>query len=315
MKTTLQITEEQSGTRLDSILAAAAGISRSAAARLIAEGHVTLRGRAADKNDRPAAGEELCYELPAPREVETEAQDIPLAIVYEDDDLLVINKPSGMVVHPAAGNEDGTLVNALLYHCKDGLSGINGELRPGIVHRIDKDTSGLLAVAKNDTAHRALAAQLEDHSMRRTYYALVNGGFSQDEGTVDLPIGRHPRDRKKMAVLREGEGHSRRAITHYRVLRRYGKITYLSLQLETGRTHQIRVHMAHLGHPLLGDTVYGGGHTPFEKKHAALLCGQCLHAGELAFVHPTTKEAMVHTCPLPASFERLLAILEEEASC
>ena len=314
MKTTLQITEEQSGLRLDSILAAAAGLSRSAAAKLIAAGLVTLCGRTADKNDRPAAGEELCYELPTPREVETVAQDIPLDVVYEDGDLLVINKPCGMVVHPAAGNEEGTLVNALLYHCGDGLSGINGEKRPGIVHRIDKDTSGLLAVAKNDAAHRSLAAQLEDHSMHRTYYALVNGGFSQDEGTVDLPIGRHPRDRKKMAVLRAGEGHSRRAVTHYRVLRRFGRVTYLRLQLETGRTHQIRVHMSHLGHPLLGDTVYGGGHTPFEKKHAALLCGQCLHAGELAFKHPTTGEAVCFSCPLPPSFERLLAILEEEAS-
>ncbi|MBO5050897.1 MAG: RluA family pseudouridine synthase [Clostridia bacterium] len=307
--TTHRITEEESGTRLDSILAAAAGISRTAAAKLIAEGHVTLAGRAADKNDRPAAGEELCYEIPAPREASAEAQDIPLEIVYEDDDLLVINKPSGMVVHPAAGNEDGTLVNALLFHCKDGLSGVGGELRPGIVHRIDKDTSGLLAVAKHDKSHRALAAQLEDHTMRRTYYALVNGGFAEDEGTVDKPIGRHPRDRKKMAVLRPGEGHSRHAITHYTVLRRFGAVTLLRLQLETGRTHQIRVHMSSIGHPLLGDEVYGGGHTPFEKKHAALLNGQCLHAGELAFLHPTTGETVHVTCPLPTSFERLLAIL------
>ena len=312
--TTWQITEAQGGSRLDGILAAAAGLSRSAAAKLIAEGQVTLNGRPADKNDRPAAGDELCYELPAPRPVETVAQDIPLDVIYEDSDLLVINKPSGMVVHPAAGNEDGTLVNALLYHCGDGLSGINGELRPGIVHRIDKDTSGLLAVAKNDAAHRALAAQLEDHSMHRTYYALANGGFSQDEGTVDLPIGRHVRDRKKMAVLRPGEGHSRRAVTHWRVLRRFGAITLLSLRLETGRTHQIRVHMSHLGHPLLGDTLYGGGHTPFEKKHASLLRGQCLHAGELAFVHPTTGKAVSFSCPLPDAFVQLLTILEEEAS-
>ena len=307
MKFTRQISEGEALSRLDGILAAAAGISRSAAARIIAEGYVTLNGKPADKNDRPSLGDELCYELPEPREVATKAKNIPL-------DVLVINKPKGLVVHPAAGNEDGTLVNALLYHCKDGLSGINGELRPGIVHRIDKDTSGLLAVAKNDTAHRALAAQLEDHSMRRTYYALVNGGFSQDEGTIDLPIGRHPRDRKKMAVLRPGEGHSRRAITHYRVLRRFGAITLLSLQLETGRTHQIRVHMAHMGHPLLGDAVYGGGHTPFEKKHAPLLCGQCLHAGELAFVHPSSGKALSFSCALPNEFSRLLAILEEEAS-
>ena len=308
--TTHQITEEESGTRLDRILAAAAGISRTAAAKLIADGHVTLCGRTADKNDRPAAGAALCYDIPAPREATAEAQDIPIEIVYEDDDLLVINKPSGMVVHPAAGNEDGTLVNALLFHCKDGLSGVGGELRPGIVHRIDKDTSGLLAVAKHDKSHRALAAQLEDHTMRRTYYALVNGGFAEDEGTVDKPIGRHPRDRKKMAVLRPGEGHSRHAVTHYTVLRRFGAVTLLRLQLETGRTHQIRVHMSSIGHPLLGDLVYGGGHTPFEKKHAALLDGQCLHAGELAFLHPTTGETVRVTCPLPASFERLLTILE-----
>ena len=313
MKTTLQITEEHSGARLDTVLSALAGISRSAAAGLIEAGLVTLGGRKAEKKDRPAAGEELCYELPDPREVETAPQNIPLDIIYEDRDLLVINKPCGMVVHPAAGNEDGTLVNALLYHCKGELSGINGEKRPGIVHRIDKDTSGLLAVAKNDMAHRALAAQLEDHSMRRTYYALVSGGFAADEGTVDLPIGRHPRDRKKMAVLRPGEGHSRHAVTHYRVLARYGKVSYLSLQLETGRTHQIRVHMSHIGHPLLGDAVYGGGHTPFEKKHAALLHGQCLHAGGLEFVHPATGQAVSFTCPLPEDFKRLLAILEAEA--
>lgn len=313
METEITISPEQAGTRLDGILAAAAGLSRSAAARLIAEGCVTLNGRPADKNDRPAAGACLVYALPQVREVETVAQDIPLDIVYEDDDLLVINKPSGMVVHPAAGNEEGTLVNALLYHCRGSLSGINGEKRPGIVHRIDKDTSGLLAVAKNDAAHRALAAQLEDHTMHRTYYALVNGGFREEEGTVDQPIGRHPRDRKKMAVLRPGEGHSRRAVTHYRVLRRYGAVSYLTLQLETGRTHQIRVHMAHLGHPLLGDTVYGGGHTAFEKKHAALLDGQCLHAGGLAFRHPKTGQLVSFTCPLPPSFARLLEILESES--
>lgn len=311
--TKIPVTEAQSGMRLDSLLAAAAGISRSAAAKLIAEGHVTLAGKKADKNARPAVGEEICYTLPAPREIETPAQNIPLNVVYEDTDILIINKPSGMVVHPAAGNEDGTLVNALLFYCKDELSGINGELRPGIVHRIDKDTSGLLAVAKNDMAHRALAAQLEDHTMRRTYYALVNGGFSEDAGKIDLPIGRHPRDRKKMAVLREGEGHSRYAVTHYQVLRRFGAITFLSLCLETGRTHQIRVHMSHLGHPLLGDTVYGGGHTPFEKKHAAWLNGQCLHAGGLELIHPTTQSRMHFTCPLPPSFEKLLSILEDTA--
>ncbi len=306
----IRVSNEEGGTRLDSLLAAAAGISRSAAAKLIAAGHVTLCGRVADKNDRPQPGDLLTYEIPAPRAVETAAEDIPLSVVYEDDDLLVINKPSGMVVHPAAGNESGTLVNALLHHCRGSLSGINGELRPGIVHRIDKDTSGLLVVAKHDAAHLALSAQLADHTMYRTYHALVQGGFSQDVGVIDLPIGRSPKDRKKMAVLAPGQGHSRRAVTHYRVLRRFGPVTYLSLRLETGRTHQIRVHMAHIGHPLLGDTVYGGGHTGFERRHAALLSGQCLHAAELAFLHPTTGQRQSFSCPLPPDFEQLLAILQ-----
>lgn len=307
--TTRPVREEENGIRLDSFLAAAAGISRSAAAKLISGGRVTVCGRAADKNTRLCGGDTVTYLPEEPRPSEAAAQEIPLDIVYEDDDLLVINKPVGMVVHPAAGNEDGTLVNALLYHCRDSLSGIGGVLRPGIVHRIDKDTSGLLAVAKNDAAHTALAAQLADHTMHRIYYALAAGGFREAEGVVDLPIGRNPRDRKKMAVLREGEGHARRAVTHYRVLADFGDVTYLTLRLETGRTHQIRVHMAALGHPLLGDTTYGGGHTPFEKKHAALLQGQCLHAGELTFIHPRTGERVTFRCPLPPEFERLLAIL------
>ena len=311
--TVLPVREEDSGARLDSFLSGAADISRSAAVRLIEEGCVLLNGRPADKKSRLAAGDEVSYEIPAPRETGVAAQNIPLSVLYEDNDLLVIDKPSGMVVHPAAGNEDGTLVNALLHHCGDSLSGVGGELRPGIVHRIDKDTSGLIAVAKNDAAHRALAAQLEDHSMHRVYHALVNGGFSEDEGTVDLPIGRHPKDRKKMAVLREGQGNARRAVTHYRVLRRFGPVTYLALRLETGRTHQIRVHMASKGHPLLGDIVYGGGHTPFEKKHAALLSGQCLHAKELTFVHPSSGEKMTVTSELPPDFVRLLDILEAGA--
>ena len=310
--TTLLVREGDHGTRLDSYLSRAADISRSAAVRLIEGGSVLLNGKAADKKDRVSVGDEVRYEIPAPRETEVTAQDIPLSVLYEDDDLLVIDKPSGMVVHPAAGNEDGTLVNALLHHCGDSLSGVGGELRPGIVHRIDKDTSGLIAVAKNDAAHRALAAQLEDHSMHRVYHALVNGGFREDEGTVDLPIGRHPKDRKKMAVLREGQGNARRAVTHYRVLARFGAITYLALRLETGRTHQIRVHMAAKGHPRLGDIVYGGGNTAFEKKHAALLSGQCLHAKELTFVHPRTGEKMTVTSELPPDFVRLLAILEND---
>lgn len=309
---TLSVREEDHGMRLDSYLAAAADMSRSAAVRLIEGKEVLLNGLPADKKARVSAGDEVTYEIPAPRESEVAAEDIPLSVLYEDDDLLVIDKPSGMVVHPAAGNEDGTLVNALLHHCGDSLSGIGGELRPGIVHRIDKDTSGLIAVAKNDAAHRSLAAQLEDHSMHRVYHALVNGGFREDEGTVDLPIGRHPKDRKKMAVLREGQGNARRAVTHYKVLSRFGSVTYLSLRLETGRTHQIRVHMAAKGHPLLGDTVYGGGNTPFEKKHASLFSGQCLHAKELTFVHPRTGERMTVVSELPPDFVRLLSILEEK---
>ncbi len=305
--TEFAVSAAETGMRLDSLLAARAEISRSLAARLVEEGHVLCNGRAAAKNARLSEGDLIAYGIPAPRETAVAAEDIPLSVVYEDEDLLVINKPSGMVVHPAAGHEEGTLVNALLHHCRGSLSGIGGELRPGIVHRIDKDTSGLLAVAKHDAAHAALSAQLADHTMHRTYHALVNGGFSSDEGTVDLPIGRHPTDRKRMAVIRGG---GREAVTHYRVLARYGGITYLALRLETGRTHQIRVHMSSTGHPLLGDTVYGGGRTAFEKHHAPLLDGQCLHAKELAFLHPRTGEAVSFSCELPENFKRLLAILE-----
>ena len=226
----------------------------------------------------------------------------------------MINKASGMVVHPAPGNRSGTLVNALLHHCGDTLSGIGGTVRPGIVHRIDKDTSGLLVVAKNDDSHRALSAQLEGHHIRREYRALVTGGFSSDEGTVNAPIGRHPVDRKKMAIVRGDEGRARHAVTHYRVLERFGQVTYLSLVLETGRTHQIRVHMASLGHPLLGDTLYGGGKTAFEKRHAQLFDGQCLHAVSLTFTHPQTKESVFFESPLPENFEKALTLLREEAN-
>ena len=306
--TTLLVTEKDAGARLDAFLSEGAGITRSAAVKLIEGGQVSLGGRAAAKNTRLCVGDEVAYEIPAPKDSETAPEDIPLDIIYEDADLLVINKPSGMVVHPAAGNESGTLVNALLYHCADSLSGVGGEKRPGIVHRIDKDTSGLLAVAKNDEAHLSLSAQLEDHSMYRVYHALVSGGFHEDEGTIDLPIGRHPRDRKKMAVVKDG----RDARTHYRVLARYGQVSYLSLRLETGRTHQIRVHMSAKGHPLLGDSVYGGGNTPFEKRNASLFSGQCLHAKELSFRHPRTGEVMHFSSPLPPDFTKLLSILDAE---
>lgn len=309
----MQITVDTSltGKRLDAAIAAASALSRNAAQRLIENGAVFLGASpVTDKNYRVSEGEVFTLSLPTPEELTATPENIPLSIVYEDTDIIVVNKPKGMVVHPAPGSPSGTLVNALLYHCKGSLSGINGILRPGIVHRIDKDTSGLLVVAKNDEAHRALASQLEGHHIRRVYHALVNGGFSADTGTVDLPIGRSPVDRKKMAVLRKGQGHAREAVTHYEVLRRYGAITYLALCLETGRTHQIRVHMSHTGHPLLGDTVYGGGSTRFEKTHTALLSGQCLHAKELSFTHPRSGEEMHFETPLPDGFLSLLSILD-----
>ena len=305
------VSEEQSGTRLDVFAASAAALSRSAASRLIEEGHVLVNGKAAAKKTLLAAGDTVTVEVPEPTATEAVAQEIPLDIVYEDEDLLVINKPSGMVVHPAPGNPDGTLVNALLAHCGDSLSGIGGEIRPGIVHRIDKDTSGLLVVAKNDAAHRGLAAQLEGHHITREYHALALGGFRESSGTVDAPIGRHPVDRKKMAIVRDASHTAREAVTHYEVVEAFGQVTYLRLWLETGRTHQIRVHMASLGHPLLGDTLYGGGHTPFEKKHAALLDGQMLHAKRLSFTHPRTGEEMTFTCDLPENFQKMLALLRE----
>ena len=303
-----------SGARLDAFIAAVTDLSRSAAVRLIEDGCITVNGCVRDNKKTPLpTGAAVCINRPEVVPYEVAAENIPLDIIYEDDALLVINKPKGLVVHPAAGNESGTLVNALLYHCGDSLSGIGGVARPGIVHRIDKDTSGLLVVAKTDAAHRALASQLEDHSLYREYRALVQGGFKTDEGTVDAPIGRHPVDRKKMAVIRDGSHAAKPAVTHFKVLARYGGITELSLRLETGRTHQIRVHMAHLGHPLLGDTVYGGGHTPFEKKHAALLSGQALHAERISFVHPKSGVRVSFSTPLPQEFEELRRILEKNA--
>ncbi len=300
------VKEQENGVRLDVFLSLAADASRSAAAKWIEDGAALLNGKTANKKTRVVAGDTVSLTLPEAEPSEALPESIPLDIVYEDEDLLVINKPSGMVVHPAAGNPSGTLVNALLYHCGDSLSGIGGVLRPGIVHRIDKDTSGLLVVAKNDSAHRALAAQLEDHSLYREYHALVSGGMKNEEGTVSLPIARHPVDRKRMAVVRDGKA----AVTHYTVLARYGSVSYLKLRLETGRTHQIRVHMSALGHPLLGDTVYGGGSTPFEKKHARLFDGQALHAKSISFVHPRSGERVSFTAPLPPNFAELLKILE-----
>ena len=302
------VSETDAGKRLDAYLGEVADISRSAATKLIEAGDVTLGGKRTEKKYQLKAGDVIELILPEAEEYEALPEDIPLSVVYEDSDIIVINKPSGMVVHPAPGNYTGTLVNALLYHCKDSLSGIGGVMRPGIVHRIDKDTSGLLVVAKNDFAHRALSEELGYHGIEREYHALVRGGFREESGTVDLPIGRHPVDRKKMAVIR-GE-RSREAVTHYEVIRAYGQVSYLRLRLETGRTHQIRVHMSHLGHALIGDEVYASGKIPFEKQHAPLLDGQILHAKRLSLTHPRTGERMTFECELPDNFKRLIEILE-----
>lgn len=289
--------------RLDVFLASRLeGVSRSAVQRLLTEGRVTCGGKALPKNYRLTGTETLRVELPEPEAVDLRPQDIPLDVVYEDADVIVVNKPKGLVVHPAPGHPEGTLVNALLAHCGDSLSGIGGEIRPGIVHRIDKDTSGLIIAAKNDLAHRALAAQLKDHTLARTYECVVTGNLREERGTVDAPIGRSPKDRKKMAVVPGG----RPAVTHWEVLARYPGYTHLRCRLETGRTHQIRVHMAYLGHPILGDTVYGA------KKPVPGLTGQCLHAVGLRFVHPRTGETVELSCSLPEEFAALLRKLQEK---
>lgn len=298
-KLTLQA--EESAERIDALLARSVdGLTRSAAQRLLEQGAVTKNGTPVKKNYKTASGD--VFEIALPEAVETElvAQDIPLDVVFEDDDLIVVNKPRGMVVHPAPGHEDGTLVNALLHHCGESLSGIGGERRPGIVHRIDKDTSGLIIAAKNDFAHLALSAQLADHTLARTYEAVVCGTLREDDGTVDAPIGRHPTDRKRMTVT---DKNSRRAVTHWLVIARYNGYTHVRCNLETGRTHQIRVHMAHIGHPILGDLVYG------RKRPEKGLEGQCLHARALRFLHPRTGETIELTCDLPPYFQDVLARL------
>lgn len=301
----LTVTSEEAGGRLDQFLSArVSALTRSAAQRLLSEGQVTVNDVPAAKNHRLSEGETVAVTLPAPEETEVCAQNIPLDVVYEDDDVIVVNKPSGLVVHPAPGHPDGTLVNALLYHCGDSLSGIGGEKRPGIVHRIDRDTSGLIIAAKNDAAHQALSAQLSDHTLSRTYECVVVGGMKGDSGTVDAPIGRHPTERKKMAVTPKN---SRRALTHWEVVARYEGFTHVRCHLETGRTHQIRVHMAYLGHPILGDTVYGS------KKAVSGLTGQCLHAVGLRFVHPRTGETVEVHCPLPEEFENVLRRLRAQS--
>ena len=293
----MEFTAAQDGLRVDVFLAGCLPeLTRSAVQRLLAEGGVTCGGAPVRKNARTEAGAVYAVTLPEARPVETAAQDIPLDIVYEDGDVLVINKPKGLVVHPAAGHEDGTLVNALLYHCGDSLSGVGGERRPGIVHRIDRDTSGLIIAAKNDAAHQYLSAQLADHTLARTYECIVVGKLREDRGTVDAPIARHPTDRKRMAVVAGG----REAVTHWEVIARYPGYTHVRCRLETGRTHQIRVHMAYIGHPILGDTVYGA------KKEVPGLTGQCLHAVGLRFLHPRTHEVVELSCPLPDEFTRML---------
>ena len=294
---------EHAGVRLDAFLSADGALTRSQAARLIAEGRVRVNGKPAAKSARLSGGETVTVDVPQLRETALLPQDIPLDVVYEDDDVIVVNKPTGLVVHPAPGHPDGTLVNALLHHCGDTLSGIGGEKRPGIVHRIDRDTSGLIIAAKNDAAHLALSAQLKDHSLSRTYECLVTGNMKQDSGTVDAPIGRSSADRKKMAVVPTG----RRAVTHWEVVARYPGVTHLRCRLETGRTHQIRVHMAYIGHPILGDTVYGA------KKPVPGLTGQCLHAAGLRFVHPRTGEPVELHCPLPPEFTAMLQKLQNKS--
>lgn len=298
----MTLTLDKTGERLDAALARLVpSLSRSQAQRLIEQGAVTHGGRPVKKNEKLSAGDTLELTLPEVREVPIEAQPIPLEVCYEDADVIVVNKPKGLVVHPAPGHADGTLVNALLAHCGDSLSGIGGEKRPGIVHRIDKDTSGLIIAAKNDAAHAALAAQLKDHSLARTYICLVCGRIRDDAGTIDAPIGRHPTDRKKMAVT---EKNSRNAVTHWEVIARYRGYTHVRCKLETGRTHQIRVHLAWRNHPIVGDTVYG------HKKPELGLDTQCLHAAALDFIHPRTGQPVHVECELPEYFKKALSKLE-----
>ena len=301
----MNLTADTAGERLDAFLARCAeNLSRSAAQKLIEEGHVLRNGRPGKKNDKLNIGDTIDYTIPEPKAVDIAPKEIPLDIIYEDEDVLVINKPKGLVVHPAAGHLDDTLVNGLLYAMGDELSGINGELRPGIVHRIDKDTSGLLAVAKNDLAHAVLASQLKDHTMARTYEAIVCGSFREDSGTVDAPIGRHPTDRKRMCVTQRN---SKDAVTHWEVVKRYRGYTHIRCRLETGRTHQIRVHMAYIGHPILGDTVYG------HKKPELGMDSQCLHAGALCFRHPRDGRPVMVFAPLPEYFQTVLEKLEKRS--
>ena len=301
MRQEIFITEELAGDRIDKFLSEQCEeLSRSFIQKLLKSGEVFVGQKPVKASYKVSEGDVITFEVPEAVEPEIVAEDIPLDIVYEDHDVILVNKPKGMVVHPAAGHYSGTLVNALMFHCKDDLSGINGVLRPGIVHRIDMDTTGVLIACKNDLAHNSIAEQLKEHSITRRYQAIVHGVLKQDEGTVDAPIGRHPQDRKKMCINQQNGKH---AVTHYKVLKRFDKFTHIECRLETGRTHQIRVHMASLGHPLLGDAVYGPAKSPHKLQ------GQTLHAGILGFVHPRTGEYMEYSASLPEYFERLLNIL------
>ena len=297
----LNVAPEAAGIRVDKYISDnIADITRSAVQGLICGGNILVNGKAVGKNYKIRSGDEITVSIPEPQPLDAVAEDIPLNIVYEDDDLLVVNKPKGMVVHPAHGNYTGTLVNALLHHCGGSLSGINGVIRPGIVHRIDKNTSGLLIIAKNDKAHVGLAEQIKVHSFTREYEAIAVGAFKEESGTIDAPIGRHHTDRKKMCVTQEN---SKNAVTHYEIIRQYGGFAHVRLRLETGRTHQIRVHLAYIGHPVLGDDVYGKPYKGLE--------GQCLHARKIGFVHPTTDEYLEFTSELPDYFTSVLNKIEK----
>ena len=311
------VTDELSGERLDKFVSLVTDISRTLAAKMIDDGCVKVDGKIGDKKLKLKIGQCVELEIPEPVSDRAEPENILLDIVYEDDDIIVVNKPSGMIVHPAPGVYSGTLVNALLYHCKDSLSGIGGVARPGIVHRIDKDTSGLLVVAKNDFAHNALAADIKVHNVKRVYVAIALGNIKEENGTVDKPIGRHPIDRKKMAVIQNPAIKSRDAVTHFEVLERFslpqGNMTLVECQLETGRTHQIRVHMSSIGHPLLGDEVYGGVNNKHYTTHKSLIDGQCLHARMLTLTHPRTNQLMSFEAPIPENMRMLIEKLQKSS--
>lgn len=313
-----EVGEEYIGERIDKFIVDKTGLSRSLAAKLLENGSVTVKEKVVAKNYKLRTLDVVEIIFPEPEPDEALPEDIPLDVIYEDGDIIVVNKPKGMIVHPATNIYTGTLVNALLYHCQGSLSGIGGVIRPGIVHRIDKDTSGLLVVAKNDEAHIALSEQLKNHTVSRVYHAIAVGNIKDDYGAVNKPIGRHPTDRKKMAVVLDPSRTAREAITHYEVIERFatptGRFTYVKCKLETGRTHQIRVHLASIGHPLLGDGVYGGQGTKFEATNGSIISGQCLHAKELELIHPRTQELMRFECELPENFAAVLEKMRKQSN-